>query len=179
MLMPIRPAIFFDRDGVVNLSPGPGYVLSIEAFSLDPAIGDLLALAKSRGYLAIVVTSQKGVGKGLMTLHDLDAIHASMQAALRERTGFEFDAIYSHTGLADCPFPPKPDPGMIRAAAERFGIDLHSSWLIGDADRDIEMGIAAGLKGNVRVRSEKAETATASHTVDTVAEAVDFFRTVL
>ena len=83
----------------------------------------------------------------------------------------------------DCQSPPalscEQARRVDRLAAERFGIDLHSSWLIGDADRDIEMGIAAGLKGNVRVRSEKAETATATHTVDTVAEAVDFFRTVL
>ena len=62
---------------------------------------------------------------------------------------------YRKCGTEDCRHQPKPDPEMILTAAEEFSIDLHRSWMIGDADRDIEMADRAGVGGTIRVISEK------------------------
>ena len=94
-----RPAVFFDRDGVVNVSPGSGYVLRVADFRLMPGIVDVLAWCKAQGFYTVLVTSQQGVGKGLMSMAELDAIHDSLQAQLA-RHGAAFDRIYSCTELA-------------------------------------------------------------------------------
>jgi histidinol-phosphate phosphatase family protein len=175
----LRRCVFFDRDGVVNQSPGEGYVLSPEAFHLNPGIAEALRLIRERETLAIVVTSQKCVGKGLISPETLTKIHDRMNGLL-ETGGAPFDAIYSHTGTGGPEdHPAKPNPGMIFAAAERFAIDLRQSWIIGDADRDIEMGIAAGLAGTIRIRGEKAITVPATHTLENTAEIPNFLRIIL
>jgi D-glycero-D-manno-heptose 1,7-bisphosphate phosphatase len=179
MTPPLRRCVFFDRDGVVNESPGDGYVLSPEAFHLNPGIVEALRLIRDRDVLAIVVTSQKCVGKGLITAETLTQIHEHM-AGLLEAGGASFDAIYSHTGTGGPEdHPAKPDPGMIFAAAERFAIDLRQSWIIGDADRDIEMGIAADLAGSIRIRGDKAITVSATHLLENTAEIPKFLRLIL
>jgi histidinol-phosphate phosphatase family protein len=179
MTRPLRRCVFFDRDGVVNRSPGDGYVLSPEAFHLNPGIIEALRFIRERQDLAIIVTSQKCVGKGLVSGETLETIHAEMADLLRIG-GVAFDAIYCHTGSGGPEdYPAKPDPGMILAAAERFAIDLGRSWVIGDADRDIEMGIAAGLAGMIRIRGEKAVTVPATHTLENTAEIPEFLRLIL
>jgi rSAM/selenodomain-associated transferase 1 len=173
-----RPCVFFDRDGVVNRSPGPGYVTREEDFHLNPGIAEALAWLKARDWLAILVTSQKGVGKKLMSRSDLDRIHRKMQRELAT-SGAAFDGIYAFTGEPDCPHQPKPDPEMIRTASERFFINPRLSWMIGDADRDIEMGRAAGLAGTIRIRGEKAIGVAADHTLDETTEIADTFERIL
>ena len=150
------PAVFFDRDGVVNVSPGAGYVLRAGDFRLSPGIIEALALCKARGYKTILVTSQQGVGKGLMSQADLDAIHARMQTDLNEHSA-AFDGIYACTHLAgtcDCR---KPSPVMIQNAARDHDLELPRSWMIGDHDRDIQMALNAGLPlaHTIRIESEK------------------------
>jgi len=174
---PVR-AVFFDRDGVVNRSPGPGYVLSVDDFVLNDGIAEAVRYLNEQGILAIVVTSQKGVGKGLMSDEDLAAIHRYMQEELA-KSGAAFDAIYAYTGTPDCPHRPKPDPEMILTAAERFSIDRRLSWVIGDADRDIEMGRAAGLAGTIRIRGDKVIDVPADYTLESLLETLVLFKRIL
>ena len=166
---PLRRAVFFDRDGVVNCSPGDGYVLSPDHFELNEGIREALQIIKARDWLAILVTSQKGVGKGHMTEATLEEIHRGMQKSLAE-SGAAFDGIYAYTGTPHCPHRSKPDPEMILSAAESFFIDLRLSWIIGDADRDIAMGKAAGLAGTIRITGEKPMTIPADYTLAHVVE---------
>lgn len=173
-----RRCIFFDRDGVVNRSPGPGYVLSIDDFELNPGIAESLRWLKERDHLAILVTSQRGVGKGLMTQDDLDDIHRHMQTELK-KSGSSFDGIYAYTETSTCPFPPKPEPGMLLSAIESFFIDPRQSWMIGDADRDIEMGIAAGLAGTIRIKSDKGIGTDADYTLKNTIEIPDILKKIL
>src|SRR5690606_29029887 len=126
----------------------------------------------------IVITSQKGVGKGLMSDDDLAAIHRRMRDELA-KSGAAFDAIYAYTGTPDCPHRAKPDPEMIFTAAERFSIDRRLSWMIGDADRDIEMGRAAGLAGTNRIRRDKPLGIPATHTLENTLEISNLLRRVL
>ena len=148
----LRPAVFFDRDGVVNVSPGAGYVLRWEDFHFSPGIVEALRLCKTRGYALVLVTSQQGVGKGLMTQAELDDIHARMQHALA-RDDAAFDGLYACTCLADDPDCTcrKPSPEMIHRAATDLGLDLARSLLVGDYDRDIQMAVNAGVPVTVRV----------------------------
>jgi len=173
-----RKCFFFDRDGVVNRCPGSGYVLRHEDFHLNPGIPEALAYLKHREWLTILVTSQKGVGKGLMKESDLNAIHQKMQQELAA-SGAAFDGIYAYTGEETCPFPPKPDPGMILAAAESFFIDRRQSWMIGDADRDIVMGKAAGLAGTIRIKGEKEIGIEADYTLGDTGEIINILEKLL
>ena len=159
-----RPAVFFDRDGVVNVSPGAGYVLRWEDFHFAPGIIPSLQLCRERGYALVLATSQQGVGKGLMTQAELDAIHAQMQACLAEE-GAAFDGIYSCTCLASDPTCScrKPSAEMLLRAAQDHELDLTRSWLVGDADRDIRMGQNAGVPSTVRIGHEPPCDAKATH----------------
>lgn len=138
----LRPAVFFDRDGVINVSPGPGYVLSEADFHFMPGVAETLHLCRDLGFVTILVTSQQGVGKGLMSQETLDAIHAGMQTALGEAA---FAGIYACTHLDGTCTCRKPSPQMILEAAQEHGLDLRRSLMVGDADRDMEMARRAGV----------------------------------
>lgn len=145
-----RPAIFLDRDGVVNVSPGAGYVLRVADFHLNPGIVEVLSWCKAHGFYTILVTSQQGVGKGLMTQTDLDTIHSQLQAELAS-SGAAFDLIHSCTHLSGTCTCRKPSPQMILEAAAALPIDLPASALVGDHDRDILMARNAGVGFTVRL----------------------------
>lgn len=161
-----RPAVFFDRDGVVNESPGAGYVLRWEDFRFSDGIIAALRLCRERGYATILVTSQQGVGKRLMSQADLDDIHRRMQAHLKEH-GAGFDGIYSCTCLSSDPACTcrKPSAEMILRAATEHDLDVRQSLLVGDADRDIQMAIHAGVPITIRIESENPHHVVANHTL--------------
>ncbi len=161
-----RPAVFFDRDGVINVSPGEGYVTRCEDFHLAEGAAEAIQLCKARGYKLVVVTSQQGVGKGLMTQGTLDEIHAQMQSDI----GVHFDAIEACTHLTGSCTCRKPSPEMIQCAATALDIDLALSWLIGDHDRDIQMAVNAGVPNTIRVLSHHKPGVAATHTVESTAE---------
>ena len=163
-----RAAVFFDRDGVVNRSPGQGYVTAWEEFEFCEGIGEVLALCRGRGYLLVLVTSQRCVGKGLLSLQDLCEIHEKMQQSLGEEA--QFDAVYAFTGLPGSEHLEKPNPGLVLEAAAELGIAVEDSWLVGDADRDILMAQAAGIGTTVRVRSHHTIGVDADTTVDSAVE---------
>ncbi len=159
-----RPAVFFDRDGVVNVSPGAGYVLRWTDFHFAPGVVEALQVCRQAGYALVLATSQQGVGKGLMRQTDLDEIHARMQQHLA-RDGAAFDGLYACTCLAsdpDCTCR-KPSPEMLLHAAADLDLDLGRSWLVGDADRDILMAHHAGVPNTVRIGDEPPCKAVATH----------------
>ena len=165
-----RPAVFFDRDGVVNVSPGSGYVLNWEQFRFSPGIIEALRICKARGYATVVVTSQQGVGKGRMSQADLDDIHARMQSELA-RHDVAFDGIHACTCLADDPACTcrKPSAEMILAARDHLDLDLSRSWLIGDHDRDIQMAHNAGVPRTIRIlNDDRSVTVPANITLERI-----------
>lgn len=174
----MRPAFFFDRDGVVNRSPGDGYVLRPEDFHFNGGIFESLAFLKSRGFALVLVTSQQGVGKGLMTRETLENIHAAMQRELALHNA-AFDAIEACTCLANDPRCTcrKPSPEMILKAARECDLDLPASWLVGDHDRDIQMAHNAGVPHTIRIRGKQPMEVAAEHVLDEVGELPPFLRT--
>ncbi len=164
-----RPCIFFDRDGIVNESPGPGYVERWEDFHLQPGFVAALRTVTEKGYPAVIVTNQQGVAKGLYSKEELDAMHCRMREELR-RQGVDvldvFQCIHFASDGCACR---KPKPGMIFQAAEKHGLDPAASWMIGDSEKDVEAGLAAGCR-TVRVCPPREETK-ADFQVETMEEA--------
>ena len=140
----LRPCVFFDRDGIVNELPETSrYVLHADSFVTIPHFFDALVVARAHGYSAVVVTNQKGVGSGLMTIEDLDAIHRELMDQVRARNLTVLDILVCTDTRDEHPWR-KPNPGMLLEAAKRHRLDLRRSWMIGDNIKDIEAGGRAG-----------------------------------
>lgn len=162
----MNKAVFIDRDGVVNSDLGHYYVHKAEDFVFNPDIEIALFQLKNAGFKIVLVTNQGGVAKGEYTMEDVDVLHHLMQAKLK-KVGAEFDAIYvcphHHSVMAcDCR---KPKPGMILNAIHDLNIMPAQSFLIGDSDRDIEAGHAAGLKACFKVNKNSSILKTVEHII--------------
>ena len=142
---PLRPCVFFDRDGIVNRSPGPGYVERVEDFHLLPEFVAALRVVQRKGYEAVIITNQRGVGKGLMSQATLEAIHDYLRDQLT-REGLSLRDIYFCTELDRAHPMLKPQPGMILQAARDHQLDLARSWMVGDNEKDVVAGQRAGCR---------------------------------
>ena len=136
--------VFLDRDGTLNYDPG--YLKVAAELKLLAGVGPALARLKGAGAKLVVVTNQSGVGRGVVTLKDLEAIHARLQGLL-EQEDAALDAIYF------CPHHPddgcrcrKPNVGMVERAVSELQLDLRRSYLIGDHARDIQLAHRVGAK---------------------------------
>jgi D-glycero-D-manno-heptose 1,7-bisphosphate phosphatase len=143
----MTPCVFFDRDGVINTAPPPEmyYVLRVEDFHIQDGFIEALRLVRARGYEAVVVTNQKCVARGLITLEALRLIHDHLRTVLAEEGLSLTDIMVCPHGDDVCSCR-KPKPGMLLEAAERHQLDLGRSWMIGDSPRDMEAGRAAGCR---------------------------------
>lgn len=146
----LSPALFLDRDGVINEEVG--YLHKPEQVRWVAGIFDLCQTATDLGYKLVVVTNQAGIGRGLYTQSDFDALTAWMMQKFASRDT-PLAAVYS------CPYHPehglgdykqehedrKPSPGMLLRAAHDLSLDLTRSILVGDRCSDIAAAHSAGL----------------------------------
>jgi len=141
------PAVFLDRDGVINRRLPGDYVRSWDQFRFLPGARAGLRLLREAGHILVVITNQRGIGRGLMSEADLAEVHRRMQVEL-VRAGAGVDAIFHcpHDLNENCGCR-KPKPGMIERALERFAIDTEHSWVVGDSLSDLEAGRAMGIRG--------------------------------
>lgn len=156
----LRPAIFLDRDGVINKG---GKVDRAEEFELIPGVCAALESLRRAGFLLVLVTNQGGLGEDLdgNVIWDearLDRTHLNeIHSRMRYLLGLSFDAIKfcPHAywdSRADCTCH-KPKPGMILEAARELGIDIDNSWMIGDRAGDMLSATAAGISHRILVKS--------------------------
>src|SRR5450759_1039708 len=89
-----HPAVFFDRDGIVNLSPGAGYVERWEDFHLQPEFVEALRLVTRLGFAAVVVSNQRGVTRGRMSAATVDDMHRRLREQLRAQGSDVLDVLY-------------------------------------------------------------------------------------
>ncbi|MGA0606176.1 D-glycero-alpha-D-manno-heptose-1,7-bisphosphate 7-phosphatase [Phenylobacterium sp. VNQ135] len=150
---PFRPALFLDRDGVLN--EDRGYVYRWEDFIWIPGAREVVAAFNKAGWLVIVVTNQSGVGRGYYAEEDVHALHARMQEDLAQAGG-RIDAFYHAPQHPEAPIetyrhpdPPlrKPNPGMLLQAMADWPIDREASLMIGDKPSDLEAALRAGVRG--------------------------------
>lgn len=142
------PAIFLDRDGVVNENRSD-YVKSWEEVDLIPAAIKALALAAVLPYKFILVTNQSAVGRGIISRQTADDINEQLVDKI-QRAGGRIDRVYicPHAPQDDCHCR-KPLPGMLQTAARDLNLDLTRSVMIGDALSDIAAGRAAGVRQTI------------------------------
>jgi len=147
------PALFLDRDGVINLDHA--YVYKIEKFDFIDDIFELCQSIQQLGYKIFVITNQAGIGRGYYTELDFEKLTQWMIDVFKQHN-VTIEKVYY------CPHHPehgigqykqdsffrKPNPGMILQAVKEFDIDLNKSILVGDKVSDIEAGRTAGIHTN-------------------------------
>lgn len=157
----MNKALFFDRDGVINIEKN--YVYKIEDFEFISDIFSLAKEAQEKGYLLIVITNQAGIGRGYYTEADFQKL---TQWMVRQFANKSIDI--SH--VYHCPYHPqfgiggykkdsfdrKPNPGMLLRARDKFDLDLSQCLLVGDKVSDIEAGENAGLSDMFLLSSDIA-----------------------
>ncbi|HYM21450.1 MAG TPA: HAD family hydrolase [Candidatus Kapabacteria bacterium] len=166
----MKRAVFFDRDGVINERILGGYVTKWDEFVWLPDVGETLLAIKEKGYLAIIISNQRGVGTGLMTQEALDVLHERMQSELLDTFGTTFDDIFYCTDANDNSTRRKPSPEMIFEAAVKWNIDLALSWFVGDSPSDIEAGRKAGTRTAFLLNDHEIAPQTATITLRRLAE---------
>lgn len=147
----MRPAVFLDRDGVINRDTG--YVHRPDQLEFLPGVGAAIRALNRAGYWVIVVTNQSGVARGFFGEEAVDTLHRYMSQQLA-RHAARVDQYYY------CPFHPvhgqgqyrrqsswrKPGIGMFEQALRDFSIEVGRSWMVGDAMTDMEFARKAGLQ---------------------------------
>lgn len=143
----MNKAVFFDRDGVVNIRVVGEYISKAEDFVFWSDFIAFFKKIKDKGLQTYLITNQQGIGKGVMSIEQLNTLHAYMQEELMKKTGHQFDDIFYCTALAkDNNRCRKPNPGMLLDAADKYDIDLEKSWFIGDSPSDAIAGKRANCK---------------------------------
>lgn len=183
-----RPAIFFDRDN--TLIACDDYLGDPEQVKLIDGAADAIARARSLGFAIVVFSNQSGVARGMFGEDDVRAVNERLDQMLLAQNA---QAVIDRHEY--CPFHPeatveryrqdsdrrKPGAGMLFSAADALTIDLPDSWVIGDAPRDIEAGVAAGchtilFRDSNLSRSPAADAPVRvkpDHTVNSLAQAID------
>ncbi len=140
--MSMHPAVFLDRDGVINktfIRNGKPYPpLYFDDLQILPGVDKALELLKKAGFCLIVVTNQPDVGRNTQTMAVVDQMHQYLQKTL------PLDDIF--TCIDETSENYKPLPGMLNLAARQYHLNLSKSYMVGDRWRDINAGRAAGCK---------------------------------
>jgi D-glycero-D-manno-heptose 1,7-bisphosphate phosphatase len=148
----LKKVVFLDRDGTINRD-SPGYVKHRDEFEFLPGSLQAIAALTTNGFTNIVITNQSALPRKLISLAELERLHAMMRQSVRSSGGEIKDIFY-------CPHMPedgcdcrKPAPGLILRAQRKHSIDLVDAVMVGDSYRDIACGIKAGCGHTVLVKT--------------------------
>lgn len=139
-----KPAIFLDRDG--TLIEERHYLSEPAQVALFPGTAEALATLAGAGFALVIVTNQSGIGRGLFTEDQLQAVHRHLEATLGT-LGVRLDGIYH------CPHAPeqvcdcrKPQPGLVDRACAELDLDPAASFVIGDKPADVALAVRVGAR---------------------------------
>ncbi|MFH1414868.1 MAG: D-glycero-beta-D-manno-heptose 1,7-bisphosphate 7-phosphatase [Elusimicrobiota bacterium] len=167
------PAVFFDRDGTINVDRG--YVSTKEKLEFLPGVFEAMREIRKAGYLIVIITNQSGIARGYYTEADYMRLNTYFMQKMKEE-GVIIDRVYHcpHHPDEDCSFR-KPNPGMIFKARDELNIDLAESFVIGDKVTDIKAAENAGTKSIMVMTGygrEHLKNASPDHTAEGLKEAV-------
>lgn len=180
-----QSCIFLDRDGTINADNG--LIHKVDDFKLLPTAAVAIKTINKSGYLAIVVTNQPVVARGLCDIENVDTIHKKMKTLLGAE-GAYVDAIYYCPHHPDKGYPEenpmykipcecrKPGTAMIEQAIKDFNISPELSWIVGDTTTDIQTGINAGLKTALVGTGEAGKDS--KYAIEPLINAADLFEAV-
>jgi D,D-heptose 1,7-bisphosphate phosphatase len=146
-----KNAVFLDRDGTII--DDVGYIKDPSLICFLPGALEALTMLQDAGFALVVVSNQSGIARGIISLEELQAVRQRFCELLKNNNIILMDYLF-------CPHHPsgsveefrkkcdcrKPAPGMLLDAADRHGIDLKNSWMIGDKNDDVRAGLAAGTR---------------------------------
>ncbi|MBL0708255.1 MAG: D-glycero-beta-D-manno-heptose 1,7-bisphosphate 7-phosphatase [Sulfurimonas sp.] len=141
----MNKALFLDRDGVINIEKN--YLYKIKDFEFIDGVFELCKYYQNLGYIIVVVTNQSGIARKYYDEYDFELLTSWMQSEFLKKD-IEIKKVYhcphhpDISGVCSCR---KPKSGMLKEAKKEFNIDLSSSVMLGDKERDIEAGIDAGV----------------------------------
>ncbi|HEY9187173.1 MAG TPA: D-glycero-beta-D-manno-heptose 1,7-bisphosphate 7-phosphatase [Ignavibacteria bacterium] len=180
-------AVFLDRDGTINEEVN--FVKNPDEFILIPGVGLAISKLNKLGLKVFVISNQSGVARGFFTEQTLSQIHDKMNKLLLKQDAVIDDIFY-------CPHHPdaiipeykancncrKPLPGMLYKAKEKYNINLDESFVIGDMDRDIELGLQNNMhtilvltgKGNETLQSLQQNGKAPDFIANNLLEAVEY-----
>jgi D-glycero-D-manno-heptose 1,7-bisphosphate phosphatase len=151
-----RPAVFLDRDGVLNIEAG--YIHEIENLNLIPGVAQAVRRLNDRGIFCSLASNQAGTARGYYPLSHIEALHNRLHQLLHAEAGAVLDAVYycaylsEPEGGKDPEFTRwstwrKPNTGMLVAAAWDYDLDLGRSFMVGDKATDVDLAHNAGCTG--------------------------------
>jgi D-glycero-D-manno-heptose 1,7-bisphosphate phosphatase len=137
--------VILDRDGTIN-ADSEEFIKAPEEWTPLPGALEAIARLNHAGWHTVIASNQSGLGRGLFDVAALNAIHAKMHKMLSAQGG-RIDAVFY------CPHGPdegcqcrKPSPGLFEQIAERFGVELRGTPVVGDGLRDLQAGVTAGCE---------------------------------
>ncbi|MEA2110902.1 MAG: D-glycero-beta-D-manno-heptose 1,7-bisphosphate 7-phosphatase [Campylobacterota bacterium] len=160
-----KPALFLDRDGVINIEKN--YLHKIEDVEFVAGIFELCRYYQELGYLIIVVTNQSGIARGMYGEKDFEILSNWMIEQFKKER-IEITCIFhcphhpDFSGDCECR---KPKPKMLLDAQKSYDIDMQKSMMIGDSERDIEAAIRAGVGQTVLLTQKSDISSQADHIV--------------
>ena len=139
------PLVIFGRDGVLN-EFREGHVTAPEEWVPVPGALEAVARLNHAGWHAVVATNQSGIGRGMIDMSAVNAVHARMHQRLQVQGG-RIDAVFfcPHTPEDQCDCR-KPKPGLLQDIGRRYGIALQNVPVVGDTLRDLQAANAAGCE---------------------------------
>jgi D-glycero-D-manno-heptose 1,7-bisphosphate phosphatase len=145
--MALRPAVFLDRDGTLNVQvvrDGKPYAPTrLDDFKIIEGVPEACRALKAAGFSLVVATNQPDVGRGDVAREVIESMHVLLLQQIPEIDRVE---VCYDPGRGEKSQRRKPEPGMLLDAAAAIGIDLGLSWMVGDRWRDVECGKRAGVK---------------------------------
>jgi D-glycero-D-manno-heptose 1,7-bisphosphate phosphatase len=137
--------VILDRDGVINYD-SEEFIKNPDEWRPIPGSLDAIARLTQSGWRVVVATNQSGIGRGLLDMASLNAIHAKMHRAVNQAGG-RIEAVFYCPDTDESQSPcRKPAPGMFHAIAERFNVSLERAPCVGDSLRDLQAAAAVGAQ---------------------------------
>ena len=147
----MRAAVFLDRDGTLMVEKN--YLCDPAQVQILPGVSKALKRLQDSGFLLFIVTNQSGIGRGYYTIGDMERVNARLVNDLGY-SGIKFEKIYFAPEAPELPSRGrKPSPQFLFDARDEFGVDLASSYMVGDKLIDLQCGWNARVKKSILVRT--------------------------
>ncbi len=148
----LEKIVFLDRDGVIN-EESRDYILSVNRFHFILKSLEAIKLLTENGFSIIIITNQSAVGRGWMSLDDLNEIHSVLIREVEKSGGMIRDIFFCpHHPAENCQCR-KPLAGLIYKAKSRYEIDIDTAFMVGDSAKDIKCALNAGIKKHILVQT--------------------------